>query len=1147
MKLLLLNVLAAAIACSSLNFAAQSKAQENNQKPLLQNVNNRYDEGGGFGDDNLPTYYDDDEIYPTDDEPCTAIKIGEQRGKIKGSLYSNGYYMDEDWFIFTNQRKSAYTFSIEVSDSSYNFEVYRFEGDINRYFPSQPSFVCGSNSYSRSRNADLMPGSYFIRIFYSYQATLNPNIEYTFKYTSTQYSDYSISPEEHIDPLADGCEIFVWENDLIPINVDRWGVSSYHLYRGNPTGTEFGYLDPIFMKDGFGQCVYYSQDSLDSVIYIFDKTAIQELYDNCEHLIDYIQKINNLNLQDQLNRLKIQNIKTIGNNVTGAISFGFSVAATAVGCVPGAQAVALGLGIVSLVFSTPSLGHAFCDTFLHPDLSHPEYPVTLDIIQHNVDVLHNDCAKALRNENYGIKLEKFSKLYDKYGEASSNDNIYWLTSSFENKSYFDKDPADGLFTHYIVDKTEQIDSAFDFVDYKDVHHYVRGTIKYYKDMDEFSSKTNFSFGSDIPTGVAEPFSGEGVTNCLKSIELSGNYQTSFTAGDRFTTNGMWVKINYTNQASRSIQFNYSKDDILPQGFNVNFTDINMNAQGVCTVLVSYTEGFVTKHAKYKINIGWETETRYAYAFFDFYGRDLTYFSGHGSCWYYLDTYVPIPDVTSEELNSVVVVGQSFGDNALEIFDFQADPSGLDGTFRVHLKTHQGWGHGYIYIYFRYDGIVPFEERPELQSLSLSGDYKTKVKLGQQFDTNGLVVTAHYNDGTEANVTSNCSIVDTEVNTLYMGTYPVYVSYTERNVTKSITYYVEVGFAHLESISLSGNYQRVFELGEPFNCNGLEVYVGNSFGESVLLEDNEYTLNSLQYNPYVPGTYNIFVSYTENSMTVSDSYSVEVLVPELESVELIGNYRTTFEVGEAFDHEGLSLLATYVNGYSVEITNFTVDSDNVDMSEAGFYEVLVSYEINGVTGTLSYFVDVDEPYLESISLSGVYQTSFTVGDSFNTNGLIVTAHYSNGTSQEIYDYSVDLTSVNMNEAGTYQVVVHYTENGVDASASYNIRVKPVKVEQASLQSITLSGNYLTLFARGSTFNWNGLIVTANYSDGTSQEVKNYTVNDSMVNMNKAGSYPVIVSYTENGVTVSATYTVTVLKLIRPIFDGDDPIPFPGGKF
>ena len=65
---------------------------------------------------------------------------------------------------------------------------------------------------------------------------------------------------------------------------------------------------------------------------------------------------------------------------------------------------------------------------------------------------------------------------------------------------------------------------------------------------------------------------------------------------------------------------------------------------------------------------------------------------------------------------------------------------------------------------------------------------------------------------------------------------------------------------------------------------------------------------------------------------------------------------------------------------------------------------------------------------------------------------------------------------------------------------------------------------TTFNVGDTFNYDDLVVTANYDDGTDDIVTPTSV--STPNMSTAGQKTVTVSYTEGGVTKTATYTITV---------------------
>ena len=76
---------------------------------------------------------------------------------------------------------------------------------------------------------------------------------------------------------------------------------------------------------------------------------------------------------------------------------------------------------------------------------------------------------------------------------------------------------------------------------------------------------------------------------------------------------------------------------------------------------------------------------------------------------------------------------------------------------------------------------------------------------------------------------------------------------------------------------------------------------------------------------------------------------------------------------------------------------------------------------------------NKPKLQSIELSGDYRTTFTVGEPFTSEGLIVTANYSNHTSEEVHNYAITIPG--MDEEGLKDVVVTYKTK----SASYTITI------------------------------------------------------------------------------------------------------------
>ena len=75
-------------------------------------------------------------------------------------------------------------------------------------------------------------------------------------------------------------------------------------------------------------------------------------------------------------------------------------------------------------------------------------------------------------------------------------------------------------------------------------------------------------------------------------------------------------------------------------------------------------------------------------------------------------------------------------------------------------------------------------------------------------------------------------------------------------------------------------------------------------------------------------------------------------------------------------------------------------------------------------------------LSSITLSG-QTTSLNRGAAFSFGGT-VTAHYSNGTTANVTS-STTFTGYDMALGGTYTVTAHYTENGITATATYQLTV------------------------------------------------------------------------------------------------------------
>ncbi len=169
-------------------------------------------------------------------------------------------------------------------------------------------------------------------------------------------------------------------------------------------------------------------------------------------------------------------------------------------------------------------------------------------------------------------------------------------------------------------------------------------------------------------------------------------------------------------------------------------------------------------------------------------------------------------------------------------------------------------------------------------------------------------------------------------------------------------------------------------------------------------------------------------------------------------------------------------------------------------------------------------------LTGISVTPPTTTTYTAGDKLNLDGLKVTAAYSDNNSKDVTESAeVDTSACNMDKAGTYTVTVTYTENGVTKTDTFEITVKDAAVEpgEAVLTGISVTPPATTTYTVGDELNLDGLKVTAAYSDNNTKDVtENADVDTSACNMDEAGTYTVTVTYTENGVTKTDTFDITV---------------------
>ena len=104
------------------------------------------------------------------------------------------------------------------------------------------------------------------------------------------------------------------------------------------------------------------------------------------------------------------------------------------------------------------------------------------------------------------------------------------------------------------------------------------------------------------------------------------------------------------------------------------------------------------------------------------------------------------------------------------------------------------------------------------------------------------------------------------------------------------------------------------------------------------------------------------------------------------------------------------------------------------TSVGSYTPFYIYKVNSSTPTPEP-VTLD---MIGIDISDV-QDSFTVGDTFNYDGLVVTAYYSDDSEETLSDGDYTVSSPNMSTAGEQTITVSYEYEGTTKTANYTITV------------------------------------------------------------------------------------------------------------
>lgn len=175
------------------------------------------------------------------------------------------------------------------------------------------------------------------------------------------------------------------------------------------------------------------------------------------------------------------------------------------------------------------------------------------------------------------------------------------------------------------------------------------------------------------------------------------------------------------------------------------------------------------------------------------------------------------------------------------------------------------------------------------------------------------------------------------------------------------------------------------------------------------------------------------------------------------------------VTASYGMEGVVITTAEVTGYQVTPSPLT----------DGTQQVTITYSELGETCQTTYPVTVTHR-LTSIEVTSNPSTmSYEYGDTLQTTGIVVTAHYSDGATSAVSGYQCSPTQ--LTTVGSQQITVTYSENSVTQTTTFNVTVNRKSVAKPTWKS-NLTYNGSSQSVNGTSY-WNNFNTTYMSIGGT----------------------------------------------------------------
>ncbi len=393
----------------------------------------------------------------------------------------------------------------------------------------------------------------------------------------------------------------------------------------------------------------------------------------------------------------------------------------------------------------------------------------------------------------------------------------------------------------------------------------------------------------------------------------------------------------------------------------------------------------------------------------------------------------------------------------------------------------------------------------LQSIEIAGEpTKTTYMAGDAFSTDGLKVMGNYDDDTQKEITTGITWEVTPA-TLTAGLTSVEVKATvgEQSTTRTINGLTVTAAKTLTSIAVSGTPAEFWK-GDTFHHDGMTVTATwDDASTTDVTAEAEFSTPDMT----TEGTKTVTVTYKEKTTTYD--ITVKTIANTQETAYTVAEAIALIEAGKDLTSEVFvkGIVSEIVTPWSDQYKNITYNiSDDGTTTSAQFQlfrcvtngakvgDAVVAMGVMKKYNSTTYEFDagntivaIAEKVVTSIVISGeASKTNYYAGQTFNPEGLVVTATYEDKTTAdvtELVEWTFD-PAVLEEETTVVSVTATYKElNAAPMAVTVNVTAAP------KIVTIDLTKDETTT-ATEDKLEWKGTVLTVTATKGTNTNANNY---------------------------------------------------------